>query len=107
MASPIIRLYEKRAFVFLNASVEIFDSNFLKKNESITKRENDIIDNSVDITNPVLLDPVISIEVSGEAELFLIIENRMLEGKLRLRNTKAIVMESKLSDMSQKVRHAT
>lgn len=90
---------DDRAFVFLNASVEIFD-NMNSKN----KISNDIIDSTVDITNPILLDPIISIEISGEAELFLQIENQKLFEKLKLKNTRALVLESKLTDLSQKVR---
>uniref|UniRef100_A0A7E4VKE7 BPI2 domain-containing protein n=1 Tax=Panagrellus redivivus TaxID=6233 RepID=A0A7E4VKE7_PANRE len=109
VSTPIIKLLENHAFMFLNCSVEMYDSRTFKNPSSSGKSDSrdenvsrDIIDNNVDITNPVVRDPVISVEVSGEAALGMVIRDSRLEGRLKLKNTKAIVLESKLVDMSQK-----
>lgn len=50
-----------------------------------------------------LRDPIVAIEVISSAELYLKLARRRLIAELKLKNAKAVLVENKLSELSQKV----
>jgi hypothetical protein len=91
---PAIKILDGRAYIYLNVTFSLFEEQ--------PAEVSGIYFDEIPVIDQPDSNPVLQIEVVSEAEVFAQMQDRKLDVELNLHNSRASLIQSKISGLSQK-----